>query len=201
MMAARRGRSDRVFALARRDATPGVAGGVLVALIALGCGDVSGAPSALGEDPTRTPDPVAVAVESPRVAQLPQASQETLRQARLPLLLPSDRALLANAIVMAGPHFSALSAQGDGWSLSISGTDHRHELAEELAPPAPTDQVRGAPATFTQNDGIRTVTWDEAGLAWAVDVECFDVENDPRCASDDFVRGIAEHLELVGGGP
>lgn len=174
-----------------------------IAALALGCTDVSGAPSGLGEDPTRggDPGPAQVVAESPRIALLPPASQEAVRRARLPLLLPEDRALLGNAIVTSGPRFSALSAQGDGWSLSISGTDHRHELAEELPPPEPADRVRGVPAIFTENDGIRTVTWDEAGLAWAVDVECYDVENDARCANDDFLRSLTESLELVGGGP
>lgn len=180
-------------------------GAIALALLALGCGEVSsevsGAPSALGEDPTQAVAPSAAVVESARVALLPEASQDVVRRARLPLLLPRDPALLARAIVTAGPRFSALSAQGEGWSLSISGTDHRHALAEELPPPTPRDQVRGAPAIFTENDGIRTVTWDEAGMAWAVDVECFEAESDPRCTGDDFVRALAESLELVGGGP
>ncbi len=175
----------------------------LVALALFACSDpseASRAPSALGEDPTQAAPPVVVE-ESARVALLPPASQDTVRRARLPLLLPRDPALLASAIVTAGPRFSALSAQGEGWSLSISGTDHRHELAEELPPPPPVDQVRGAPAIFTENDGIRTVSWDEAGMAWSVDVECFEAETDPRCTGDDFVRALAESLELVGGGP
>lgn len=168
----------------------------MVFLAACG-GDVATAPSELNE----TAPGLAQPIEHPRLALLPAASQDVLQSSRLPILLPRDPALLASAIVTAGPSFTALSAQGEGFSVSIAGTDRRHEIAEETPPPDPTDQVRGQPATFTVNDGIRTVTWDEASVAWAVDVECFDVESDARCTSDDYLRSLAESLELVGGGP
>lgn len=168
---------------------------VLVALAA-GCNDVAPAPSGLNE--TTRP---AVVPESPRVALLPADSREVVRTSRLPLLLPRDPALLSSAIVTSGPHFSALSVQLGGLSVSISGTDVRHDLAEEEPPlPAP-HQVRGRPATFTVNDGIRSVSWDEANVAWIVDVECYDVEGDARCADDDYLTALTESLELVGGVP
>lgn len=173
---------------------------ILLALSLAACGEAAPRASegALNET---SPGPTVPVLEHPRLALLPAESAAVLRASRLPMLLPSDPALLERAIVTAGPRFAALSAQGEGFSVSIAGTDARHELAEELPPPEPRDQVRGRPATFTVNDGIRTASWDEASVAWALDVECFEVESDARCASDDYLRELAEGLALVGGGP
>lgn len=173
---------------------------MLLALSLAACGESAPRASegALNET---TPERAATVIDHPRLALLPAESAAVLRASRLPMLLPRDPALLAGAVVTAGPRFTALSAQGEGFSVSVAGTDARHELAEEMPPPEPRDQVRGRPATFTVNDGIRTVSWDEASVAWALDVECFDVERDARCASDDYLRELAESLALVGGGP
>jgi hypothetical protein len=167
-----------------------------IALVLLGaCTEAPrGAHQALGETEQ-------VPVATPRVDALAPEARAAIDQSRLPILLPSDPAFLRAAIITHGPHFSALSSSHDSITLSVAATDARFENAEEMAPMQPVDQVRGQPATFAVNDMIRTVSWDEAGLAWAVDVECADPERDARCASDDYLRSIVEGLELAGGGP
>lgn len=166
---------------------------VILAALLASCADVA----STNHDLDQTHPTIA----TPRVDALSPEARAAIDQARLPIFLPRDPAFLRAAVITHGPHFSALGASHDGITLSIAATDARFENAEEIAPPPPTDQVRGQPATFTQNDLIRTVAWDEAGLAWAVDVECADPERDARCASDDYLRSIVESLELAGGGP
>lgn len=167
----------------------------VVALI--GCGDPEAGATGASLGETRV-----AAERDARLAALPASSQEVVSRSRLPLLVPRDPALLSTAIVTAGPRWIALSASGEGFTVALHGTNQApFEIAEETPPSAPNDTVRGAPAVVSQNDGIRTATWDEAGMAWALDVECYDVEQDAHCADDAYLRSLAEQLELIGGGP
>lgn len=167
----------------------------LVALIGCGEPDAASTGASLGE--TRVG-----AVRDARLRALPASAQEVVSRSRLPLLVPRDPQLLSTAVVTAGPRWIALSAAGEGFTVALHGTNQApFEIAEETPPASPNDTVRGAPAVVSENDGIRTATWDEAGMAWALDVECHDVEQDARCADDTYLRSLAEQLELIGGGP
>ena len=144
--------------------------------------------------------PSTAPVLTDRVARLDPESRATVEASRLPILLPADEALLDTAVVTSGPHFIAWGGQADGVFVSVHGTDHRWTVGrEEPTEMPPADLVRGRPGLVTENEGIRIATWDEGGIAWALDVECEQVERDARCADDSYVRALAESLELHGG--
>ena len=149
----------------------------------------------LGEVEPEEPAPVLL----DRVASLRPASRATLEQSRLPVLLPADEDLLATAVVTTGSHFVAWGADGDGVHVSLHGTDHQWAVGEG-PPEPPVDSVRGHRAYVSVNEGIHVATWTEAGVMWALDVECDAVLEDDRCADDAYVRSLAESLERVGGG-
>lgn len=134
-----------------------------------------------------------------RVALLSADARDALDASPHALLLPDDPTLLASTVVMSGPHFVAWAARDDGVAIALHGTDFRWTVGNDAPPPPPTDQVRGQLAEVSQNEGIRTATWDEGGFAWALDVECEDVYHDARCADDAYVRALAERLAFVGG--
>lgn len=130
-----------------------------------------------------------------RFEALSPDAQRAIESSRLPILLPENPALLASVLVTTGPHFVAWAAQGDGVHVSLHGTDHRWRVGTE-APPAPEpDQVRGMRAVVSQNEGIQTATWDEGGVAWALDLECAQAYRDARCAEPSYVRALAETLQ------
>lgn len=168
----------------------------LILVLALGCQSYEMAPpQALDE--VETPER-GTPIHVDRRALLPETSQQELDASRLPLLLPGDRTLLERAIVMSGPHFASWSADFDGITVSLHGTDFRWQVTIPSPPPPSTDQVRGHRARVTLNEGIRAVAWDEAGVSWMLDVECAELA-DARCVDDDYVRAIAESLARVGG--
>lgn len=163
---------------------------------AVGCGNTEIAYVAPLEEvvPTRSTD---VVVD--RLAALPGEARRSIGASRLPILLPEDPALLASTIVTSGAHFVAWSAEGDGLHISLHGTDYRWRVGTDAAPPPGTDQVRGRLAVVSENEGIQTATWDEDGLAWALDVECEQVYDDARCTEQSYVRALAETLQGFGG--
>jgi len=163
---------------------------------AVGCGSTEIAYVAPLEEvvPTRSPE-----VVTDRLTALPAEARRAVEASRLPILLPEDPSLLASAIVTSGAHFIAWSAEGDDVHVSLQGTDFRWRVGTEPAPLPGTDQVRGRIAVVSENEGIQTATWDEDGVAWALDVECAEVYDDARCTEQSYVRALAETLQGFGG--
>lgn len=174
-------------------------GWIAVALPCLlaGCQVELDAPATAALDEIEGSPPTAVVAG--RVASLQPDARAALEASRLPVLLPADEALLATAVVTSGPHFVAWGADGDGIHVSLHGTDHRWAVGDPPAEPPP-DSVRGRRAYVTVNEGIQMASWTESGVAWALDVECDAVDRDDRCASDAYVRELAETLDVAGGG-
>lgn len=164
----------------------------VVAVVLAGCGRAEVAePSSVALDEVAPATETAVAPD--RLASLGPDARAAALEARLPVLLPADEELLATAVVTSGPHFVAWGADGDGVHVSLHGTDYQWVIGD--APPEPpTDSVRSRRAYVTQNEGIQMASWIEDGVAWALDVECDAVERDARCASDTYVRELAESL-------
>ncbi|MEZ4337326.1 MAG: hypothetical protein R3B82_11950 [Sandaracinaceae bacterium] len=168
---------------------------VLFATLLAGCGRVDGAEPRTAALDEVAPGPETVVVTD-RVAMLGPDARAALDESRLPVLLPADEDLLATAVVTSGPHFVAWGADGEGVHVSLHGTDYQWAIGD--APPEPPiDQVRSRRAYVSMNEGIQMASWIEDGVAWALDVECDAVERDARCASDTYVRELAESLERV----
>ncbi len=131
-------------------------------------------------------------------ALLPEARQR-VHEAPFPVLLFGDRALLERAQVMRGDRWLAVAVRDGERSLSLHLTDVvHHDLAHEPRTARPA-HVRGRPASFTTNEGIRSVAWEEDGVEVSLDVECARPESDLACVEDGYLRGLVEALVHVGG--
>ena len=74
---------------------------------------------------------------------------------------------------------------------------HRYPGMERIQP---THTVRqGKPAWVLPNEGIWSVSWEEMGVSYSLDVECERPKDDVRCQSADRAVAIVESLVLVGG--
>jgi hypothetical protein len=129
-----------------------------------------------------------------------EARQTVLGSSVRPLLLPREHA--AASLITAGPRWVAISARGEGITLSLHATDHHHSVVgdEELAQvPPPSATVRGEAARVTSNEGIRSVAWMEQGVAYALEVECERPFEDTRCTEDAFLLELADRLVSLEG--
>jgi hypothetical protein len=115
----------------------------------------------------------------------------------VPVLAPSRLVLTSPTLVVEGEYF-ALSGRLDGATIALQGTRAAHRY-EGLEPVAGDRDLRATKGFVSVNEGIRTASWMENGAAYSVDVECADVVNDARCASDDFLLSVVAQLAYVGG--
>ncbi len=117
----------------------------------------------------------------------------------VPVLLPGDPSWLARANV-----FVPDDPQPFGYAFA-GALDERHLSihASRIATLIPhIGQVRGDPVrsgfgSFSVNEGVRTASWIEHGVAYSVDLECFDHEA-PTC-DDAVLRDLVAGLVYVGG--
>lgn len=168
---------------------------LLLALALWGCESDAG----LATAPLTSGAPTATApVDELALEVLDPASRAALANAPVDRVLLFPAAFLSDAVVTSGPHFFAVSARHEDLTLSIHATDVVHGAlpADVEIPPAELE-VRGAPARESMNDGIRGVTWTEAGMTYDLEVECFEALTDARCTDDLFLRDLAEQLVEV----
>jgi hypothetical protein len=179
--------------------------GILVALLCASCAqdDKPEPPPMAGRTATgRTVAaevawPALGAIDRSVLAQLSEASRVAVAQSRVPVLLVDDPGLAGQAIVMAKPAFTAISARHDGVTMSL----HIHRLAHRHPdiPSAEGDRtIRGHRGFVTQNEAIWSASWHENGVAYDLDVECGTLP-DPRCESDGYLLSLADSLRYVGG--
>jgi hypothetical protein len=141
------------------------------------------------------------AVDEGALASLPEPQRARLAASPVPVLVPRDAALLANAELVVKPTFFALATKTADRTLtvSLSATTVVHQRPG--LPRAEGDQrVRGdRPAWITENEAIRSVTWSENGVSYVLELECSAPATDARCADDSALRALAESLVYVGG--
>jgi hypothetical protein len=115
----------------------------------------------------------------------------------VPVLVPPDGDWLAGSVLIVKEHWYALSATRDGLSLALRGTRfaHRHP---DIAPQVGRHRVRGQPAFATSDRRIVSVSWQEYGAAYSLDLECA-APDDARCAAPAHVFQLADRLVFVGG--
>ncbi len=147
--------------------------------------------------------PAEASVDRRVKAALPAEARAAVDAATVPVLVPTRPSLVARAKVIAKPAFTAVALQGDGedagLTISISATKivHRHPGIDAVSP---RDHVRGGrPAWVLMNEQVWSVTWEEHGVSYVVDLECARPSEDARCASPDAVLALVEDLRLAGG--
>lgn len=150
------------------------------------------APAAPAPSPT-APAPDAI---SPAITQLPAVSRAALDSSPVPMLVP-PASYAPRTIVTSGEQWAAFSYHDGELTISLHATGRSHPVIgdEELLEIPPADQsVRGEPARMTVNELIRSVAWEENGVAYALEVECARPEHDPRCTEPEFLFDLAETL-------
>lgn len=127
----------------------------------------------------------------------------SIARSPVPVLAPKDLRLASPTLVVEGEYF-ALTGRYDGATISLQGTRAAHRY--EGVDPATGNKeiIRGSSASkilrafVSTNEGIRTASWIENGVAYSVDVECSD-PREARCQSDEFLLAIIAQLTFIGG--
>jgi hypothetical protein len=131
------------------------------------------------------------------LAALSPDNRRAIAISRVPVLVASDPALVANAVVIARPAFTAISSRHDGVTISLHA--HRRAHRHPEVPPTDGDRlIRGHKGFVTQNEAIWSASWMENGIAYDLDVECAALP-DVRCDDDSYLLALAGSLRYVGG--
>lgn len=126
--------------------------------------------------------------------------QARIDRSPVPVLVPRDASLAMAALVVEG-EFYAYSGRGQGVVVAVQGTRaaHRYEGIGAVTAKTPgARRVRSALGFVTVNEGIRTASWLENGVAYTADIECSD-PNDARCTGETYVLDLVESLAYAGG--
>lgn len=131
------------------------------------------------------------AFETTAAAMRPGSAEAIASATVAPLLLPSPYA--EATLAMAGPTWFALAYRDPEHSVSLHATRLVHGQVNGPASPRPLD-VRSHPAATTVNEGIRALTWEEAGTHYALEVECRSPFGDERCTAPGYALDLANDL-------
>lgn len=165
---------------------------------AAGCGradDVPGtsrATSALGGTGITAPGPTEPAASAALRTSLPKESQVALSEAPFPVLVPGSTALASKTKIMRGPKWAGFELHEGDVTISLTGTQTVHAKIEpENLPPKGT--VRGVTAWTGMNEGMPFISWQEAGTAWMLEVECAS-RVDTRCTREMYISELVASL-------
>lgn len=152
-----------------------------------------------GERVERAPVwPASASVDERARARLPEALRRSVDASPVPVLLPGE--------AWGEPFFtSSRSEGGPGWGYAFSARRPGQTLAiqaSRIATLVPgigrhdgRERLRGGHGFVSDNDGIKTATWIEHGVAYALDLECAS----PDACDLAAVRAEVEALAYVGG--
>jgi len=124
----------------------------------------------------------------------------------LPVLVPTDRQMLAASKVVVGASHYTFASSASGVTLSVQASSAPRESPASGRPgasaSAPQAQFSAGErrVAITENEGIRVATWFENGVAYSADVECATT-SDPRCRDNAYLLSVVRDLVFVGGRP
>lgn len=121
-----------------------------------------------------------------------------LARSPVPVLAPTS-VTLDDPTFIVGPEYYSLSGTIEGATIVVEGKRAAYRY-EAIAPNPGDRKLRSGTGFVSVNEGIRTTSWVENGVGYALDVECAD-PGDERCASEAFAIDLVEHLGFAGGGP
>ena len=191
----------RAHPMASLPSTSGVVAAIVAATCASGCG-VSADPDrpVPSEGATAQAEiawPEAAAVDRGVRDALPVAARRAVDRSPVPALVPRRAELLASATVLAREQWYAVSARGEGFTVSIHATRMGHRYPS-IQPATGDRSLRGTKAFVTRNEAIWSASWRERGASYTMDVECAD-PGAARCADEAFLLELVEDLAYVGG--
>lgn len=128
--------------------------------------------------------------------RLSEQAQQVVKESPIPVLLPDDDGLLGSAYLTIGESWYTASMKGAGVTVVVNGSGKSREIAGVT-----TDKEGDGPTKgdhiLTRTHGIVTLSFQEFGAAYSIDVECEAPMEDSRCTGDDFVINLAEEAGVV----
>jgi hypothetical protein len=128
-------------------------------------------------------------------------SRSQLSRSPVPVLAPKGDGVLdaieRPTVIVEGEYY-VITARNHGATISIQGTRAAHRY-DGVDPHPGNKSLRKGTGFVTVNEGIRSASFIENGVAYSVDVECAE-HTDVRCTSEAFVTELTNQLVYVGGG-
>lgn len=109
----------------------------------------------------------------------------------VPVLLLPDQ--FEDVVVTSERVWYGASFRDESVTVYLHGTTAFVDAPAELGDVTPTATIRGVGGYATVNEAIQTITWQENGAAYSLDVECAS-PIDRRCQSSDYLIDIAARL-------
>lgn len=120
---------------------------------------------------------------------------DTVDRASVPVLAPPGEWTGDLHVIPLDSGFALVARRGPT-KLVVQASRIAH-LHPGLPPARPNTRVRGVDGNVTENEGIRSATWIEHGVAYTADLECADPEA-PAC-SDEGLVALVDALVYIGG--
>lgn len=119
----------------------------------------------------------------------------------LPVLLPDDPAQLKGSFLFVHGDFYSLTYSVPGASVMLTGYARAFPLPDGAANVLP----RGGFRSLFPADGVIIgntevgidADFQRYGAVYGISVDCDDFESDPRCTSEDFIRGLMSRLAVA----
>ncbi len=140
-----------------------------------------------------------------RLAAPRSARQADLQECRVPILLPYLRRLRQNVSLYPKKDFYTAFISTDTHTIEIIGTRISRDLPDDSAMARTMrSQLAGRSADdilVTKTDYGADASFTRFGVAYTISVICSGGSDQADCASEAYVREIAENLAFAGGTP
>ena len=124
----------------------------------------------------------------------PNLNQAAVDQTRVPILLPVDETLTAGARIYSFGDYYTITADAPGVGLSLSGTTTVVPLPADT--PLKINAVGPEGVTSQRTVDGQLISFVRYGVLYTVEVRC-DAPTDPRCADDNYARGLLAKTTAV----
>lgn len=118
----------------------------------------------------------------------PNLNQAAVDATRVPILLPVDEDLTAGARIYSFGDYYTITADAPGAGVSLSGTTAVVPLPADT--PLKITPMGPEGATSQRTVDGQLISFVRYGVLYTVEVRC-DAPTDPRCADDNYARGLA----------
>ena len=124
----------------------------------------------------------------------PNLNQTAVDATRVPILLPTDTDLTAGARIYSFGDYYTITADAPGAGVSFSGTTTVIPLPTSV--PLQITPMGPEGATSQRTVDGQLISFVRYGVLYTVEVRC-DAPTDPRCADDNYARGLAAKTTAV----
>jgi len=124
----------------------------------------------------------------------PNLNQAAVDMTRVPILLPADADLTAGARIYSFGDYYTITADAPGAGVSLSGTTTVVPLP--AGTPLKLTAMGLESATSQRTVDGQLISFVRYGVLYTVEVRC-DAPTDPRCADDNYARGLAAKTSTV----